>query len=346
MRALLLVFALGGGCAPIAQRTMQSAVHGTLEGLTDPQGEAMLIVLEEDARLTEAARRLGQGALQGVLAGLSDEEQAALLRARSEEFVDALGPRLGVALGAHIGPALRQELVAAVSEATLAVSSDQSRRQLSELSAAVSRAIVDTLGPRLRAELQAGLGELGPAGAELLDLHLGPALNRLLTQSIGPGLQTTLQDNLAPAMRDHLNPALTELTRASTAAMLEELRLALDGPLGDTLEKQRRDTLDDVNTAADAWVRALGGAAGALGLGLIGALAFLRRTWRTSDSRLQSLELLTGVIKEQATADPELVALVDRIRTTGRGTRGGQYLSEFLDEKRHLKVKVEGAQER
>lgn len=113
-----------------------------------------------------------------------------------------------------------------------------------------------------------------------------------------------------------------------------------------TLEKQRRDTLDDVNTAADAWVRALGGAAGALGLGLIGALAFLRRTWRTSDSRLQSLELLTGVIKEQATADPELVALVDRIRTTGRGTRGGQYLSEFLDEKRHLKVKVEGAQER
>lgn len=340
MHAPILLFCLGLGCAPIAQRTMQSAVHGTLEGLTDPEGEAMLAALEQDARVSGAAQRLGQAALQGVLAGLTDEEQSALVRARAVEFVDALAPSLGEALGAQIGPALRRELVAAVSESALAVSSDESRRQLSELAAEVSRSIVDTLGPRIRAQLQAGVEELGPSAAEALDVHLGPALSRLLTQSIGPAVQTTLQDNLAPAMRDHLNPALTELTRTSTAAMLDELAKSLDGPLGAALERTRRDTLNDVNTAADAWVRALGGAAGLLLVGLVGALTFLRRTWRTSDSRLRSLELLTGVLKEQATTDPELVTVIERIRSTGKDTPGGRYLSEFLDERKHLKVEV------
>ncbi|MCB9797138.1 MAG: hypothetical protein H6741_31005 [Alphaproteobacteria bacterium] len=329
---LLLLLTLG--CAPVVSRTSGAVVTGSLSALEDPDNQARVRALLNDPAVAEAAQRLAEATLSASLDTLTDDERAALLQRRSEAFVSALAPRLAAVLQSDLGPAVRAELVAAVQEAALGLTREPVRADLLSFVSAMSAAVTNTVGARLWASAGPGL-----------EVHVGPAAATVLREQLGPALAEVLSAQLLPLAQRDLPPLVAQTARQATREMLQEVTLALQGELGETLRQDRDGMFAQVDAmvaaredAAEAWFRSMALIAGVLAVAtsVFGALWW--RSTRESARRLATVELVTGVIKDRAAQDPATRELARAVRDTGRDTAAGDWLSGFLDEKKHLKV--------
>ena len=91
------------------------------------------------------------------------------------------------------------------------------------------------------------------------------------------GRATRNTDTMRVTMAEQLNPALVELTRASTRAMLEEVAAAMRGELGAAIREDRQTWFNAFQEEADAFARAMGALAAVLGVGLLGVIIAWRR---------------------------------------------------------------------
>lgn len=330
MIALLLTL----GCAPMVARTSGAVVTGSLASLEDPANQERLRILLTDPAIAEAAQRLAEAALTGSLDTLDDAERAAVLQRRSEAFVDALAPRLAAVLRSDLGPAVRAELALAVQESVAGLTKDPARSDLISFAAALSGAVTRTIGDRLWTSAGQGLQE-----------QLGPAAALTLREQLGPALAEVLQAQLLPAMREGVPPLVAETARLATREMLDEVNTALKGELGATLRADREATFASVDAlvaareeAAEVWFRGAAVLAGVLGVlaSLMGWLWWRAR--REAAARLATVELVTGVIKQESERNPAARSLARAVRDTGKDTQAGAWLSGFLSEKKHLKV--------
>ncbi|MCB9764061.1 MAG: hypothetical protein H6739_30095 [Alphaproteobacteria bacterium] len=334
LTAALLALSLGTACVPLSARTSGAVVTGSLEALQAPENQAHIEALLSDPAVAAAAQRLAAASLAGAIDGLSRPEYEALLAQRSAAFVDALTPPLSAALRTEIGPIVRAELVAAVRESALALSEDPTRRQLTHFVTAMTASVTDTLAPRLWASAGQGLQQ-----------DVGPALQAVVTDQLGPALARTLERDLGPALHNTVPPLVAETTRLATREMLSELNTALKGELGETLKNEQRsffgnvdDILDARTDALEAWITSMAILSAALGALTIGLAWAWWRSRKGAALRQSTVELLTGVIKQQTLLDPQTRALVQAVKETGQDTPQGAWLSSFLDERRHLKV--------
>jgi TPR repeat protein len=315
--SLLLVLS----CIPSASyRVGQNTVDGALDELSSEEAAARLQLLLQDPELAAAANRLGASLVDGALEGLSDEERQAVLKQRSEAFVNELSPVLAAAIGDEIGPAARAQMAIAVQEAIQRLAQEDTRADLRVVAQDLTRAIVSSLSPAL---------------GEGFKRDAGPAIQVVLEQNVGPAIETLLQESIGPSLDAELEPRVDSLVRTGTQAFTEELTASLNGELGDALDSKRDETGDQF----EAYFRsALVGLAALGGLLLAMGAAFRRRDGVARD-RKRALELVTAAIKQQELADPERgKELAQCVRDQGRDTQGGRYLSEFLDERKHLKV--------
>lgn len=331
--ALILSLSLGTGCAVIAASTGGAVVRGGVGALAEDPAAADLHAVLQDPALQDAARRLAEATATGALDGLSDSEREAILQTRSLAFVEALTPVLSRAISAELGPVVRAELVAAVTETVHSLASEPERANLQAFSAAISRAVVDTIAARMWASV---------------DREAGPATQKYLEGYLGPALRTVLERDVGPTLADRLDPTVALLVRTATHEALAELNDALGGELGEKLRESQDSTLDGVNAliearekAALAWAKSFGLLAG-LGALVAGVLGW--RLWKSVHAANQSREamaMLATMIKLQSQEDPAAKDLVRRIRRDSKDTPAGRTLKDFLDQRRELRVEVD-----
>lgn len=265
----------------------------------------------EDPATAKTLQALTQAAVVGAMDGLTDKERVSALRQSAEQIVDALGPKLSTALNEQIGPALREQLVSSVHAALAELTSPGNRVRIEQLAAGVTGAIA---------------GRLGPEIATSIRLDIGPA--------IGDTIQTDIE------------PAVTSLASVTTAAVLDQVVVSLNGPLRETLDHY----LDRGDETADRWFRIFLASAG-VGLLIMGGSALwlrnlygsLHKTRGEKYDREQALTLLAGAIKNREQQDPETArALATEVKNLGQNTAAGAVIKEVLDKQPHLKIPTSG----
>lgn len=331
--ALLLTLTLGGGCAMIAATTGGAAVRGGVGALAEDPAAADLRAIFNDPALQEAARRLAEASASGALDSLNDAERKTILDQRSREFVDALAPVLSRAISAELGPAVRAEMLTAVTDTVNTFASDPERADVQAFAAAITRSVIDVVTARVWASV---------------DREAGPATQRYIEGYLGPALRTVLERDLGPTFAERIDPTVALLVRTASHEALAELNEALAGDLGARMRESQNDTLSGVNDliearekAALAWAKVFGLLAG-LGTIVAGVLGW--RLWVTLGTANQNrdvMALLTTSIKLQAEQDPAARALVRRIKRDSRDTPSGKALKEFLDHRKELRVELE-----
>lgn len=334
-RMLLLTAALLGGtaCATVASRTTDGGVTGGLEALGQTGNQDQIAALLTSPQIQAATQDLAKATLAAALASMDSDELQVLIQRRSDAFVHAIGPAIQELAGEEVGPVLRAQLVLAVQDAASALATDPVRADVKSFAVAISQAVVGALAPQVSAEVARSLRD-----------ELGPALEQVIVQNLGPALAVTLQRDLGPAIQGMLGPITDEVVHAGTNALMEEATVALRGELGMALRELSNDLTDDVVRESEAASKLLSQVAAAIGAvlavlaGVLGLL--LHRMNGHKNKRQGSLEMVLGVIKAQAEGDPGTMELVRRIRDTGKETESGRFLSDFLDERRHLKVSL------
>lgn len=318
--------ALGGllvaGCPPFSARLVDSrqlgdgVVTGAIDAFDDPENGRRLERLANDPDVADAIHGLTRAATEGALEGLTEEELSQRLNDRAEALVRAISGALADEVRDDLGPAARETIGLAVSDAVRRLSAPGVRRNVSQIGA-------DLASASTRAAFE--------AMGEGIDEELAGPVEQLLRTAVRSSVDEAVQ---AQGPLGDLAAHLAE--RAARGAGDGFGRAMAEGPLHEQLSRIGQNTRDGVKDALTV-------------VSIVGAvlLTLAIMAWLWNRRRLQEVEhalrLVTGTIKSHQ-QDERTRALVKEIKQRGRRDHpGGAPLRAFLDRNETLRVQVENA---
>ena len=223
---------LVAGCAGVVAPTTRTAVDSTLATLDEAQNRHLIEEILRSDEFTRATRGLTRAALDEILSGGGPGSDARLAKA-SADFARDIGPALGQTLDDVVLPRVQAAIATSVRDSLVRSLSDENRKRVADFTAGVAHETVASVGPQVAATISSGITS---------------AVERILQRDLSPAIGKALDDN---------TPALARTTRAVTAAALDGVNDAMNGPFGDMFRKERQATIAQVQAAEAQQQRAL-----------------------------------------------------------------------------------------
>jgi hypothetical protein len=223
---------LAAGCAGVVGPTTRTAVDSSLSTLDEAQNRQLIEQILRSDEFTRTTRGLTRAALDEILSGGGPGSDARLAKA-SADFAHDIGPALGQTLDDIVLPRVQAAIAASVRAALAQSLSDANRQRVGAFTAGVAHDTVISVGPQIAAAISSGITS---------------AVERILQRDLSPAIGKALDDN---------TPALARTTRAVTAAALDGVNDAMNGPFGEMLRKERKATIEQVQAAEAQQQRAL-----------------------------------------------------------------------------------------
>ena len=212
------------GCAGVVAPTTRTAVDTSLGTLAEPQNRRVIEEILRSDEIARATRALTRAVLDEILSGGGPDSDARLTKL-STDFARDIAPALGQTLDDVVLPRV-QAAIAANVRATLAqLLDEQNRKRVAAFTAGVAHDTVVSVGPQISATISSGITS---------------AVERILQHDLSAAIGKALADN---------TPALANTTRAVTAAALQGVADAMNGPFGDMFRKERQTTIAQVQAA-------------------------------------------------------------------------------------------------
>ena len=243
-RALLIGLCAAGlplaGCSYLdlkAERTLSA----TLKALNEPANRQRIEDLLKSKEVQQSVHELTKTVVDTSLDELTTAERSAHLHDLAVGLVRDLGPVFGEQLDKEVLPRVRAEVVKSVQAALDQVLADANRDKLERLAADVARTATDAVAPRIERAIADGLAS-----------------------GISRGIQGALSRDLSPAVNktlDGSSAAIARTLRTGTEGAMLGVADALKGELGTVLKQQRKELVQDLQSAAaaerQAWLDAL-----------------------------------------------------------------------------------------
>jgi hypothetical protein len=307
---VMIGVALATGCG----HAISEAVHDSIdEGTKRTNWEKLRVPLHDLAG--EIARAVIEAVPQSQLAAqldpIVDRTVHTILHALSDE------------LDREASPAIARTVRASIDAALASLLSDGTVRRVEEISDVIFTAAMTGLARGIRQQI-------APALANALDSSLGPAMQRAIQNNLGPAMAATL---------DHdFTPVLVKISRQTAAAagegLAEGVRSRAEPMIDHTVVRIQaaldRAEQDAHSIFAPVVVAILAGLAGVLAVVL-----WLRH--RAALAGRDAVHLMASELGRLA-PEPAILELARRIKVSGEGTAGGQFLAKLL--RSHPSIKV------
>jgi hypothetical protein len=215
---------LACGCAGVVAPTTRTAVDTGLSTLGEPQNRRAVEDILRSDEFAHATRGLTRAALDEILSGGGPDSDARLTRL-SNDFARDIGPALGQTLDDVVLSRVQAAIAGGVRASLDQALSEQNRKRVADFTAGVAHETAASVGPQIAATISTGIVS---------------AVERILQRDLSPAIGKALDDN---------TPALARTTRAVTAAALDGVANAMNGPFGDMFRKERKATIEQVQTA-------------------------------------------------------------------------------------------------
>lgn len=321
-RGALVIAALGlAGCGPTVREVVRTGIDESSQKANWD-------------KLRAPARELAGEVTRGVLdAGASAELGAKLgdkLDASVDRFVRTFLRVASEELDTELSPAAARAVRASVDAAMAGILSDGTKRGVEDIANRLTAAAMVALARGLR-------DQLAPAVASALDNTLGPAMQRMIENHLGPALAATLKRDLAPALAE-LGSGLTDATRRTATAAAEGFVDGIRNRIGPRVDEEidrLHAVIDKANQDAHSTLRFVGIAVLGAISGLLALALWLRH--RTAVAARDALDLVTREIGR--TPSEPILALAQRIKAAGEGSRAGAFLAEHLRARPSFKLK-------
>ncbi len=306
---------------------------------------------------------VGSGAKAIVAEGkslLTDPEVAAsverlvdgMIRRVDEELLADL-PELTGQLGEQIGDQARQTIVATTAEIMENVLADDTIAEVEDIASEISVRLATDLSPVLLREAEKAIDVLAPkigeATATQLRTNLGPALGDVMRNDLMPAFVDTLAN-------DEFNQAAQQASHSVATGALDAMAqsLASDGALGRVIAAERERTLDEISStvkeilqeatvAAEKVIRRLTILAVVLGLVIIAVLIAFILARKATQERELALRLVASQIRDKASDNEEIAALVKDISARSKADVHGRHLRSFFDRNPEFNAKKKTA---
>jgi hypothetical protein len=292
-------------------------------------GEAVRDGIDEATRrsnwekLRVPVHDLAEEIAHAVIEAVPPAQLAAQLDAIVDRTVHTVLHALSDELDGEASPAIARTVRASVDAALASLLSSGTVHRVEEISDAIFTAAMTGLARGIRQQI-------APALADALDASLGPAMQRAIQNNLGPAMAATLDHDFAPV--------LVKISRQTAAAAGEGLAEGIRSraePMIDRTIVRVQAVLDRAEQDAHSILAPVMVAILAALAGVLAVVLWLRH--RAALAGRDAVHLMASELGRLA-PEPAILELARRIKVSGEGTAGGQFLAKLL--RSHPSIKV------